>query len=70
MHRVSAFALLRRADLVENDRRENAAPMRRNDGRDNARLGEIVRLNEQLALRLRDLGDEQCRAIARLAVAN
>jgi hypothetical protein len=70
MHRVSAFALLRRADLVENDRRENAAPMRRIDGRDNARLGEIVRLNEQLALRLRDLGDEQCRAIARLAVAN
>ena len=27
MHRVSAFALLRRADLVENDRRENAAPI-------------------------------------------
>jgi hypothetical protein len=38
--------------------------MRRVDGRDNARLVEIVCLGEQLALRPRDLGNQKRGAIA------
>jgi hypothetical protein len=38
--------------------------MRRVDGRDNARLVEIVCLDEQLALRPRDLGNQKRGAIA------
>jgi hypothetical protein len=63
MHRVGAFALLAGADLVENDGDEHAAPVRRDDGSDNARLGKFVRLHEQLALRLCNLGDQQRSAI-------
>jgi len=63
MHRVGAFALSPRADLVESDGYEHAAPMRLDDRADDARLGEIVRLHQQLALPFRNPGDQQRGAV-------
>jgi hypothetical protein len=42
VHRVGAFAFLACADLVENDGDEHAPLMRRDDGCDDARLGETT----------------------------